>query len=172
MDEKEIIKSTHAYDAKGISVLIFFISLIADFTMLIIYSLIKCPKGIYQRYNQLTGTWSTHYREWTPLCILDAFKKLVVPVILILVIGIVLAFAVGKFKSELTVTDKRVYGMGVFGKRVDISLDSISAIDSLSFFKGISIKTSSESIKFFGMKNCDDIYDILNKLLEERRVSV
>ena len=44
-------------------------------------------------------------------CIIDAFEDLAVIAIIILILGIVFAFIVSKFKSELTVTDKRVFGI-------------------------------------------------------------
>ena len=171
MGEKEIIKSISAYDAREMGVLTFIIFLTADLIMLIVYSLVKCSKGIYQRYNQVTGTWSTYYREWTPLSIADAFKTLAVPVIIIIVVGILLAFVISKFESELTITDKRVYGAGIFGKIVDFPLDSVSGIGLLSFFKGVTVKTSFGNIKFIGMKNYKDIYEVMGKLLAERQAS-
>ena len=50
-------------------------------------------------------------------------------------------------KSELVITDKRVYGKAIFGKRVDLPLDKVSAVGT-SFLKGIDVGTSSGRIKF------------------------
>jgi len=71
-------------------------------------------------------------------------------------------------KSELIVTNKRCYGKTIFGKRVDLPLDSVSAI-STSLLKGISISTSSGRITFYGISNRDDMHKSLNALLVERQ---
>ena len=56
-------------------------------------------------------------------------------------------------RNELTVTDKRVYGKAMFGKRVDL----------------ISISTSSGKISFLFIKNTDKFYEIINNLIIERQ---
>ena len=83
---------------------------------------------------------------------------------------LVVAFIVYKVlsKNSITVTDKRVYGTAIFGKRVDLPLDSISAISS-SMLNGIAIATSSGNIRFLGIKNRDQIYDEISKLLLKRQ---
>ncbi len=70
---------------------------------------------------------------------------------------------------EMIVTDKRVFGRVAWGKRVDLPVDSVSAIASVSVWKGVSVSTSSGKIKFLLMKNADEIYNILNNLLIERQ---
>ncbi len=69
---------------------------------------------------------------------------------------------------EMIVTDKRVYGKIKFGKRVDLPLDSITAI-GLSVFKSIAITTPSGAIKFVFMKNRDVVYNEISKLIRERQ---
>lgn len=169
MNEKELVKSTYAYNAKKMAILTFFVFFVLDFLMALIYSLIRWPTGPYQYISPIIGTPVTAYRTWSPEYIIDAFEELAVPAIIILILGISLAFIVSKFKSELTVTDKRVFGMGIFGKRVDLPLDSVSAIGSLSFFKGVSIATAAGSINFFGIKNYKEIHNVLSKLIIERQ---
>lgn len=71
-------------------------------------------------------------------------------------------------KIELTVSDKRVYGSAAFGKRVDLPLDSVSAVGT-SIFKGISISTASGAIKFYMMENRDEIHKEISKLLVDRQ---
>lgn len=98
--------------------------------------------------------------QYTPiLCLLIA---------IIVVSLYLLIFASSIQKTELTVTDKRVYGITTFGKRVDLPFDSISAV-SMSSFKGIAIGTSSGRIVFKGIGNRDDLYATINKLLIERQ---
>ena len=79
-----------------------------------------------------------------------------------------LIFAISIQKVELTVTNKRVYGATKFGKRVDLPLDSVSAV-SMSSFKGIAVGTSSGRIIFKGIGNRDEIYEAINQLIIERQ---
>lgn len=71
-------------------------------------------------------------------------------------------------KCELTVTNKRVYGRAVFGKRVDLPLDAISAVGT-SMMKGISVGTSSGTIKFKFINNSAEIHSAISDLLLDRQ---
>ncbi|MBE6691884.1 MAG: SHOCT domain-containing protein [Ruminococcaceae bacterium] len=71
-------------------------------------------------------------------------------------------------KVELTVTDKRVYGRTAFGKRVDLPLDSISAV-AVDWLKSIAVTTASGAIKFSMIKNRDEIHKTISNLLIERQ---
>lgn len=71
---------------------------------------------------------------------------------------------------QLVVTDKRIYGKTSWGKRVDLPVDSISAISS-STLKGIAISTASGRIVFKCIKNRDAIYETVNGLLFSRQKS-
>ena len=71
-------------------------------------------------------------------------------------------------KVELVITSLRIYGCASFGRRVDLPLDSVTAI-GMCFMKGIAITTASGSIKFGCIKNRDEIYDVVSKLLMDRQ---
>lgn len=71
-------------------------------------------------------------------------------------------------KTEMIVSDKRVYGKTVFGKRVDLPLDSISAIGS-KWPKGVAVSSSSGKIAFLMVKNRDEIHECVSNLLIERQ---
>lgn len=71
-------------------------------------------------------------------------------------------------KMKLTVSNKRVFGCVAFGKRVDLPVDSISAIGT-SWLKGIDISTSSGTIKFKLISNNTDVHKIISNLLMERQ---
>lgn len=87
----------------------------------------------------------------------------------VFVISLILfVFSVGISKTSLTVSDKRVYGSTTFGKRVDLPLDSISAV-GIGAFNGIAIGTSSGKISFKGIGNRDDIHKTMSKLLLDRQ---
>ena len=70
---------------------------------------------------------------------------------------------------ELTVTDRRIYGKVAWGKRVDLPIDSVSAIATVSFLKGVAVSTSSGRICFLMIKNSDEIYKVISSLLVERQ---
>lgn len=71
---------------------------------------------------------------------------------------------------EITVTDKRVYGKAALGKRVDLPLDSISAVSRSNFLiDGIAVATSSGRISFRGISNSQKIYEAINGLLIVRQ---
>ena len=71
-------------------------------------------------------------------------------------------------KQEIIITNKRVYGKSIFGKVVNLPLDSISAVE-LSMFKGILISTSSGIIKFKLIENNQEVYKEISKLLMNRQ---
>lgn len=69
---------------------------------------------------------------------------------------------------SITITNKRVYGTGAFKKRVDLPLDMISAVGS-GAFKSIAVATSSGKIKFWFVKNRDEIFETVSKCLIGRQ---
>lgn len=70
--------------------------------------------------------------------------------------------------TKIVVTDKRVYGTAI-AKQVDLPLDSISAVSTTRFFKGIAVATSSGRIVFYGIDNRDAVYNAINRLLIDRQ---
>ena len=94
-----------------------------------------------------------------------------VVLILFVLLGLLVIFTILKMligSSTITVTDKRVYGTSVFGRRVDLPMDSVSSI-SKAWFNGIFVSTSSGVIKFYGIKNVNALYEEIGKLLLERQ---
>ena len=104
--------------------------------------------------------------EWTFETIMSIIKVAIAFIVLFIILSLIIQAFV--FQVRIIVTDKRVYGKTVFGKRVDLPLDSISSIGS-SLFAGISVATSSGKISFLGIDNRDEIYDEISKLLLERQ---
>lgn len=70
--------------------------------------------------------------------------------------------------TEIIVTDKRVYSKTSFGTRVDLPVDSISAV-GITFLKSLTVTTASGAIRFFLIENRDDIHKELSRLLIERQ---
>ena len=88
------------------------------------------------------------------------------PFILIVVICVLIYLRVAN--CELVITDKRVYGKTTFSKRVDLPLDSVSAVGTSSLW-GIDVGTSSGRIHFKLIKNKDEIHSVLSRLLMDRQ---
>lgn len=88
------------------------------------------------------------------------------------IILVIISLFVGAWLKSysLTVTDKRVYGDTSWGKRVDLPVDSISAIAS-SGMKGIAVATSSGRIIFKFIKNRDEVSRVIGDLLINRQNS-
>lgn len=72
---------------------------------------------------------------------------------------------------EMVITDKRVYGVVAFGKRVDLPLDLISASATTTFLHSVVVFTSSGKIYFRMMKNNNEMYAVLRTAISERQES-
>ena len=57
----------------------------------------------------------------------------------------------------------------MFGKRVDIPLDSVSAVGTSAFLKGISVASSSGRLTFTAIANNNEIHNVISRLLLERQ---
>ena len=104
--------------------------------------------------DRVISTWEDYAPSFAMLCLIGAIFSLL--------------FYAKHGKTELIVTDKRVYGKTSFGKRVDLPLDSISAVGT-AMLKSISVTTASGAIKFSMIANRDDVYSKINNLLIERQ---
>ena len=89
---------------------------------------------------------------------------IIVPICLL--IGTIIAKHLTNF--ELTVTDKRIYGTIKKRKRVDIPLDSISAV-GIGRGKSFTVSSASGKISFSAIKNRNEIHEIVSKLLVDRQ---
>lgn len=85
----------------------------------------------------------------------------------LIIIGLFMIFYISS--SKIIVTNKRIYGIGTFKRRVDLPLDTISAIGT-SIFNGIDIGTSAGRIRFKGIENNSEIHTEISKLLNNRQV--
>lgn len=85
-----------------------------------------------------------------------------------LAIAVIIFFCLSKV--DIVVTDKRVYGQALFGKRVDLPIDTISAVGT-SFLKGIDVGTSAGRIHFKGIDNNNEIHAEISKLLNTRQTN-
>lgn len=68
-------------------------------------------------------------------------------------------------KTSMTVTNKRIFGIVAFNKRVDIPLDAIQSVKT-NRRNGLIIQTSSLSNpRFSRLKNRDELYELISKIL-------
>lgn len=125
--------------------------------LLIGFALMELATLVFSRSKALHEAWELSGTLSVVFYIIGA---------VVTVVGIVYWFAWGK--CQLTVTTKRVYGVAAFGRRVDLPIDSISAIGTSSF-NGIAVTTASGAIKFVLMKNNDEIHRVVSKLLVDRQ---
>lgn len=70
---------------------------------------------------------------------------------------------------EIVVTDKRIYGKVAFGKRVDLPLDSVSAVATTEFTQGVSVSTSSGRVTFLFLAKKEKIAGAIRNLLVDRQ---
>ena len=71
-------------------------------------------------------------------------------------------------KTELTITNHRIYGKTGFGRYIELPMDAISSVGT-SLLKGFIIATSSGTIRFLLVKNNSQLYDCISKLLIDRQ---
>lgn len=72
--------------------------------------------------------------------------------------------------AEIVVTNKRIYGKVGFGRRVDLPLDSVSAVATTSSLtQGVSVSTSSGRITFYFLAHAGKISSEIRKLLVDRQ---
>ena len=157
MDEKILIKSKIS-NVKLITALL----LLAGILLFAIVWSSETSGGFYGDHIERAkedGDWSYVLTSMLPYFASFTFLPFAV-------IAALFYFAVSKM--SITVTDKRVYGTAIFGKRVDIPLDKISAVGT-SIFKGIAVTSSSGAIKFTMISNNVEIHSEISKLLLARQ---
>lgn len=81
---------------------------------------------------------------------------------------------------EITVTDKRIYGLNALGAKVNLPLDSVSSVESFSQDSSLSknafvedyitIGTSSGKMSFSSLKNQDEICKVIQNLINDRQI--
>jgi len=85
---------------------------------------------------------------------------------ILIVSGIIMWFYVKN--CEICVTNKRIYGKATFGNRVDIPIDSITAVGVIGWLKGISVSSASGFIKFLYISNYNEIHREISNLIMSR----
>ena len=163
MNEKIIIKSEQ-YNIKMFCKTAFMIAGGLCVLGLLLYLLNFDECRQYINYKGRVRAWSLFDNMFDPF---SFFPGLLID--LGLLAAIITAFISWWLSSyELTITDKRVFGRASFGKRVDLPLDSVSAVATGSL-NGIAVATSSGRIVFKLIKNRDEIHKAVSELLINRQ---
>lgn len=75
------------------------------------------------------------------------------PIVSCLALSALVYFWVGR--CELTVTDRRIYGRAVWGRKVDLPLSDLSGMKKTWFLKGIKVSSTTGKFRFRLVKNAD-----------------
>lgn len=193
MEEKIIIKSEQYRVKKLLSTLVAIGSIFLLIVLVYEISDLSRRHNIYKEHTHSSYCYETEYIYDYPIengyitrKIVDSYEKLDCMYmnpprfnfLEFFVVGFcpfallaLLAFLIKLWLSsyEMVVTDKRIYGKVAWGKRVDLPFDSISATSTLRMFKGVSVSSASGKIKFLLIKNANEMYNEINKLLIERQ---
>ena len=81
---------------------------------------------------------------------------------------IILFYYLACGKNSIVVTKETVRGVTLWGKKVDIPVDSISAVGA-GLFHSVAITSASGAINFPFMEKRDEVYEVINTLLSERQ---
>ena len=85
-------------------------------------------------------------------------------VLVLLFIPIILLIFKLLNEPELVVTDKRIYGITLTGKRVDLPISKVSAVGTGGFSR-VSVSTSSGAISFSFIENQKELFEAISQLL-------
>lgn len=195
VEEKVIITSENVFSGRGVRrFLIFLVFLVVigiAFSLVARFVLIpNMEKEAHQFYNQHYGyhddddyyyyryrSWDTAANEreydkkmesiWNFRRITNIASMATAGVLLLFLILLIIHLACQK---RITVTNKRVYGTAIFNRRIDLPLDSISAVAIRGIIlKGIAVATASGRIRFKGIKNRNEVHRVICRLLIERQ---
>lgn len=169
--ENELLKGK-SYNVKRIclisAIVVFTVGLIAYSVSLLDYyneaSILK------EKFGSYIGSWFACLfgfdKYGDPFSGYVFAEQTVVPAVIVAVIFLIIRWWFGSM--EIVVTDKRVYGRVAFGKRVDLPVDSISAV-AISFMHGITVATSSGKISFKLIENNEEVHKTISTMLIKRQ---
>lgn len=157
MEEKTILRTENNTQLKFAKFLI--CSIVFFFVSWILIDLCSGEKQI----ETLLSFKFYRLDEWLYAELLIAFAIGLIPLLLYIICKLIIA-------NELVVTDKRVYGKIALGKRVDLPLDSISAVVlTITLLQGISISTSSGRISFYFIEKPKEFHKEISDLIINRQ---
>ena len=126
--------------------------------------------GYESDYSSTSDCWTEteeKFQKWDEYGLIKDVSMGILIVLSPLFIVLLLVLLLTR-NMELVITNKRVYGKSYFGKRVDLPIDSISAIGKNILF-GIKVSTSSGRINWILLENRDNVYEYITKLILKRQ---
>ena len=163
MNEKELLKSERGHQIFWICIIILAVGIVAFVAGIFILGAVLSDSSYILNdsgnYELITTTAPLSYR------VKQLFPFTLIPALLIAVL-----LYVATANCSITITDKRVYGKSVFFSRVDLPLDSISAVGT-SALHGLSVSSSSGRIHFYDISNRDEMHSKISELLINRQGS-
>jgi len=169
MEEKVLIKSKSVSLANAL--IRYFVAPVAIFVIMIVYyytaGLSTIMSHLGPKYNASLGRFFTSALIFE----FDAVGSWFVPIIFYIGIATLIWGIINFLKYKdmaMTVTDKRVYGVSSFGKRVDFPLSAINSA-SASGKRNINLLTPSGKVLFGNFENTDELFQIISKMLVERQ---
>ena len=200
MEERKIIESKHYKIKLPLLSILSLIILIIGLSITLIMafdglnSSVTCHQNVYEYYREMYASYGADFAEslassyagtqegfvikhffyGTCLYHSNALESLIPLrncfIISLSLLAISLVVFLEAKHCSLTVTDARIYGKTMFGNRVELPIDSISMITTISLLKGIVVTTSLKKKKVFLLiKNLDEVYRELNDLVIEKR---
>ena len=126
----------------------------------------------YVKSNNLTMEYLRKYKQSVTVtqlatALADTQMKSLIWIFGICYVVIILFWLYG-LRTEIIVSDKRIYGRDAFGKRVDLPIDSVSSVKT-TVSKGIVVSSFSGKVKFPYLRSQKVVYDAISKLLIERQ---
>lgn len=159
MEEKILVEGRLGNAIKKIRNFFWFIGIVAGGIMGVytIDTFIDCVEFANRR-----GYWEEWMTSTITTYVIITFIFFIIPFI----IGVIIYS--GLSKIQIVVTDKRVYGKAMYGKQVDLPLDSISTL-GMGAFSSIAVATASGKITFWGISNRDEVHKAISGLLQGRQ---
>lgn len=177
MEEKVLIKS-QSISTKNTAIRYFIIPVII-FAIVILYYVLNINGSQQTSYYMGGINPGVRYNDRSlfsyliSALIFETSANVYIYVSVLLYIGIVfLVWGIVNFMKyknmSMTVTDKRIYGVSSFGKRVDFPLSAISSV-SASGKRDINLLTPSGKVLFGNFENADELFQTISKMLIERQ---
>ncbi len=166
MEEKILLESKNDYKKKVLKIMIAALLLaIAAYLLFLLSNYV--PSNAWNRYRDEIITYDEYdkiSRIWARPWALSLYTGIAC----VSVFAISLVIFIYVKSTKMVITNKRVYGIAGLGKRVDLPIDSISAV-ATCWLRGLAVATSSGRIVFLGLSNRDKLHKTINKLLIERQ---
>lgn len=112
------------------------------------------------------------YRRWMDISMGEYFAEEYLPWVLLgtaVLAGLAVLAAWILKVNEMEITNKRICVKGLFGKRIELPNDAITAIGYAPLFKGVLVSTPSGKAGLLFLENAKDVYEVLREQMVTSR---